>query len=50
MMSKHYPSKRMKDTDEDKVEVQEEESGLEEEEEEVLLKEEEEESKTQKMN
>ena len=43
VMSKHSPSKRMKDKEEDKVEVQEEEANLKEKEEEALLEEEEEE-------
>lgn len=49
-MSKHSPSKKMKDKKEEKVKVQEEKADEEDEEEESLLEEEEEENKVKKMN
>lgn len=49
-MRKHYPTKRIKDKEEDKVEVQEEEEDTKEKVEEDLLEEEEEENKVQKIN
>ena len=49
-MSKHFPSKKMKDKIQEKVEAQQEEENQEEDEEEALLEEVEEENRVLKIN